>query len=220
MRQLEPLEPRSLVGAAELRLGALRQPGRSTRHGDRWPSTPADGRSRARTRGRPRAARSPTGGAGRRSPRPGRRAHRRRAPRRRRRAAASSVNLFRKSDTRPKQMLRRRIEQAEAPVDRGAHRSMALGRIPGACSERVEAGVEKPEQLRRRPRPEPRGSKLDRERDPVEPVADLGEERRAVRRPRRPRRSTLLASSSRAAAASSGRTSTTRSAESRGRSCS
>ena len=91
---------------------------------------------------------------------------------------------------------------------------MTLGRIPGTCSQRVEAGVEKLEQLRRRPRPEPRGSELDRERDPVEPVTDLGEQSASRASTSTPEAVTLLANSSRAAAASSGRTSTTRSAES------
>ena len=65
------------------------------------------------------------------------------------------------------------IEQPDAPVDRRAHRPVAHRRIPRAARERVETGVEQPQQLSGRERPKPRRGQLDRQRQPLEPVADL-----------------------------------------------
>ena len=59
-----------------------------------------------------------------------------------------------------------------APVDRGPQRALARGAVA-----RAGRGVERPEhrrdQLGGREHPDPRGGELDREREPVEPRADL-----------------------------------------------
>ena len=174
MGQLELFEPRSLVGAAQLRLGAIRQPGEvrgmqiMALDARRWqvpPVLPDDLEQNVTRRVALNDARRDQGVeriAARSLTADGRRGLRRECVPEERHAA--------------EQMLRRGVEQTEAPVDRGAHRSMTLGRIPGTCGQRVETGVEKLEQLRRGPRSEPRGSELDREWDPVEPVTDLGEQ--------------------------------------------
>ena len=98
---LEPLEPRSLIGAAQLRLGALCQLD-EVGSVQTMAFVACRRQLRARTRGRPRAVRIPMGSGGRRSPRQARRAHRRRRRSSPTAAAASSVNLLRKSASRPR----------------------------------------------------------------------------------------------------------------------
>ena len=71
------------------------------------------------------------------------------------------------------QPLFREIEQLDAPVDRRAHRPVAHRGVPRSSRERVEARVEQPEQLPGRQRPKPRRGQLDRQRQALEPVADL-----------------------------------------------
>ena len=71
-----------------------------------------------------------------------------------------------------------RPEQRVAPVDRRAQRLLARGQVARAAGEQVEALLEPGEQRLRREQLRARGRQLDRERQAVEPDADLGDRRR------------------------------------------
>ena len=72
------------------------------------------------------------------------------------------------------QVPRRRVEQVEAPVDRGEHRLLAPRRIARALRENREVGVKQPEQLGAGDRPEPGRGELDREWQAVQAPTQLG----------------------------------------------
>ena len=110
-----------------------------------------------------------------------------------------------------------RAEQVVAPVDRRAERLLAGGQVARAAGEEVEALLEPREQRLRREQLRARGRELDRERQPVEADADLGDRGRVrvregevgsrpgpVRRRARPRR-TARATRSSGRCAGSGR---------------
>ena len=64
-------------------------------------------------------------------------------------------------------------EQIQAPLDRRAEGLLALRHVVGAARQQVEA-PEPVEQSGRREHLRPRGGQLDRQREPVQPGADLG----------------------------------------------
>ncbi len=72
------------------------------------------------------------------------------------------------------QPLLRLGQQPVGPVDRGGEALVAGLRATGAAGEQVPV-VEAAGHLRRAHRPHPRGGQLDRERQAVEPAADLGD---------------------------------------------
>ena len=107
-----------------------------------------------------------------------------------------------------------------APVDRGAQRSLALGKVDRALHLEREALVERAQDLRRREDGEARGDELDREREAVEPAADLAHRRERVvpqdrRRARRRARRTASSHRRSTAARAGARARSTDEAESR-----
>ena len=64
-------------------------------------------------------------------------------------------------------------EQAVAPVDRCAQRLLAGGRVAWPCAESVERAVQARGDLCGREQPAARRRQLDRQREPVDPSADL-----------------------------------------------
>ncbi len=66
-------------------------------------------------------------------------------------------------------------EQAMAPVDRCPQRPLAGGRVAASLREQRETLAESLAELLGRQRPDSRGRKLDRERQAVEPLTDLGD---------------------------------------------
>src|SRR5207248_1993358 len=66
-----------------------------------------------------------------------------------------------------------RIEEVVAPLDRGAERLLALGRFARSAGEQRQPLLEPRQQLIRRQDADAGGGKLDRERQSVEPAADL-----------------------------------------------
>ncbi len=66
-----------------------------------------------------------------------------------------------------------RFEQVIAPADRGAQRLLALRRVAGAAAEQIEPAREPVEDVLRREDLDPRRRELDRQRESVEPAADL-----------------------------------------------
>ena len=73
-------------------------------------------------------------------------------------------------------------EQTVAPVERGAERLLALRQVAGAFGEQLERRCRAGEQSRPARAAGPGGGELDRERQPVEPAADLGHGARTIRR--------------------------------------
>ena len=67
------------------------------------------------------------------------------------------------------------VEQLVAPLDRAAERALALGQVSRAAGEEPQPLLEPLEDLRRRERLHARGGQLERERQVVEPPADLGD---------------------------------------------
>ena len=88
-------------------------------------------------------------------------------------SAASSVQPPSKRASRVKSVCSS-IEQTVAPVDRRAERLSALGLVAGAAGEQVEALLEPREERLRRQELRAGRRELDRQREPVEPHADLG----------------------------------------------
>ncbi len=72
------------------------------------------------------------------------------------------------------QLALRRVEQVEAPVERRPQRAVAGRRPPAGGAEQPEAVVEAHADLADRQAADQRGRQLDRQRDAVEPRADLG----------------------------------------------
>src|SRR5262249_58631559 len=70
------------------------------------------------------------------------------------------------------QSLRVRGEQPVAPIDSPAQRPLSLGRVLRTGRQQVEAATEAVEDLFRCERLHARGSELQRERKPVEPLCD------------------------------------------------
>ena len=66
-----------------------------------------------------------------------------------------------------------RVEQVVAPADRGAQRPLAVGRVARAGAEQVEPAPEAVEDLARGEDLDARRRELDRQRQAVEPAADL-----------------------------------------------
>ena len=71
-------------------------------------------------------------------------------------------------------------EQADAPVDRRTQCALAFGRVAGAADEQRERAVEAGDELGRGEEPDARGRELERQRQAVEPPADLADVRRAA----------------------------------------
>ena len=65
-----------------------------------------------------------------------------------------------------------RVEQVVAPLDRGAQRALALGRVARTTCQQRESRVEALEQELGSEEPRPRRRELDRERKPVQAAAD------------------------------------------------
>ena len=68
------------------------------------------------------------------------------------------------------------IEQLVAPGDRVAERPLAVGQVARSAAEDIEPAPEAVAQLGGREQAKPRGRELDRERQPVEPRADLADD--------------------------------------------
>ena len=77
----------------------------------------------------------------------------------------------------PEQALLLLVEQRVAPLDRRAQRLLPPRRVARARGEQVERMLEPLEQRLRSQEPEPRSGELERERQPVETPADLGDDR-------------------------------------------
>ena len=73
-----------------------------------------------------------------------------------------------------------RVEQVEAPVERRAQRLLALGPVARAAAEELEPLPEAREQRLRRQQLDAGRGELDRERQPVEPHAELRDRRRVL----------------------------------------
>ena len=71
-------------------------------------------------------------------------------------------------------------EQVEAPVDRGAKRALAVGGVSRSAHEHAERMIEASGEIRWRQQPNACGGELQRERQPVQPPADLGDVRGVV----------------------------------------
>ena len=72
------------------------------------------------------------------------------------------------------------FEQRVAPFDRRPEGLLALGHVAGRAAEELEAAAEPVAQRLRREQAEAGGRELDRERQAVEPAADLGDRRGVV----------------------------------------
>ncbi len=83
--------------------------------------------------------------------------------------------------------LRRWREEVVAPGDRRAHGPVACGRVPGSVGQEGQPRSQAGQQRRRWQHPGARRGQLDRQRQAVEPRADLGDDRfgRLVQRKRR-----------------------------------
>ena len=86
------------------------------------------------------------------------------------------------------------VEQLVAPGDRVAQRPLAVGQVARPAAEDIEPAPEAVAQLGRREQAKPRGRELDRERQPVEPRADLADDgsRLVVEAEARPRLAAAL----------------------------
>ena len=78
----------------------------------------------------------------------------------------------------PEQRPLRLGQQPVAPVDQAAQRLVPRERRPAAAGQQAEAVVEPRGDLLDGERPHARGGQLDRQRDAVQPLADLGHRRR------------------------------------------
>ena len=107
-------------------------------------------------------------------------------------SAASSVKPPTKTARRRKSDLLVARQQVVAPGDRVAHRPLALGRVAPAPGQQRQPPRQAGQQGRRREEGAPGGGQLDRQRQPVQPVADgrhrpgvlVREGERGVGRPR------------------------------------
>ena len=103
-------------------------------------------------------------------------------------SAASSVKPPAKTARRRKRACSSGVEQVVAPGDRVAHRPQAGRGVARAAGQQVEAaGQPRPAAPPARAIARPRRGQLDRQRQPVEPAADLGHRRRVRRRSGRSR---------------------------------
>ena len=71
--------------------------------------------------------------------------------------------------------LLRRTQELVAPLDRRPERLLARGQVAGAAAERLQAAGEPIPKRLRREEVQSGGGELDRERQPVEPAADVGD---------------------------------------------
>src|SRR5581483_10372271 len=78
------------------------------------------------------------------------------------------------------QLPRLRGEELVAPVERRLQRLLAEGQVTSAAREQLERALEPSCHRLRREELRARGRELEREREPVQPVADLGHGRRAL----------------------------------------
>src|SRR5207249_11738862 len=76
-----------------------------------------------------------------------------------------------------KEALLTRVQEIEAPIERGAHRLLPLGAVARPATKEVEPLAEAREQGLRRQQLDPCGGKLDRERQAVQPHAELCDRR-------------------------------------------
>ena len=67
-------------------------------------------------------------------------------------------------------------QQLIAPGDRVAQRPLPVGQVAGPAAEDIESATQAIAKLGGREQPKPRGRELDRERQPVEPRADLADD--------------------------------------------
>ncbi len=72
------------------------------------------------------------------------------------------------------------VEQVVAPGDRSAQRALPIGAIARPAGEEVEALLQARQHRLRGEELDPRGRELDRERQPVEAIADLRHRRRVL----------------------------------------
>jgi hypothetical protein len=80
-----------------------------------------------------------------------------------------------------------RRQQRPAPLERRRERALARGRVARAGAERVEAFAQPPGELGHRQHVDATGRQLDRERQPVQPAADLEQGRGVAFGQREPR---------------------------------
>ena len=71
------------------------------------------------------------------------------------------------------QALLHRRKQVVAPQQRVAQRALAGGYVARTAGQQLQPALQASEDLRGRERPDPRRGELDRERQPIEPRADL-----------------------------------------------
>ena len=90
-------------------------------------------------------------------------------------SAASSAKLPLKTARRPKSSCSRRVQQLVAPLDRRAQGLLPGGRVARARGQERQALVESSEELVRAEQRDACGGQLDRERQAVQPPADLAD---------------------------------------------
>ena len=95
--------------------------------------------------------------------------------------------------------------QVEAPVDRRRQRALAARKVAWADPNRVHAAAQPPREIGDREQRQPRCGQLDRERQPIETGADVGDRARLALEP-----SPARARSTRSEAAPSGDSGSTR----------
>ncbi len=182
-----------MISRPGLDVELLRDPGEVPRHGPGAPprARPPCRAARTRTRGSSRASRSaaprrsrPSGAAG--SSRPATRARRERRSRARRPGRRAPRRLRggirRRTRRAAKQRLLLAQQQVVAPLDRGAQRPLALVQILRAAGEEVQPLVEAAQERGRWKRAHAGRGELDRERQALEPDADLGDGGRVLAR--------------------------------------
>ena len=179
---LQAAEPVALLGAAQLRLGPVDERGEAAARGPcAWPRPrPPRRASPARTRGSSRASGSAAPGTTQRAL-----GERGEPVEHVVDAADGGGGLLGRARLEHGEPARERalvvVEQAPAPVDHRAQRAVARQRGAAAAGEQPEAVVEARGELLDGHRPQPRGGQLDRQRQAVEPPADLRDRRRRAR---------------------------------------
>ena len=73
-----------------------------------------------------------------------------------------------------------RVEHLPGPLERRAQRALALRQVARAAAQQLEPALEALEQRRQRQQPRAVGGQLDRQRQPVQARADLGDDRVVV----------------------------------------
>ena len=172
--QVRSKPARELRVVGRVRPARPRRDVRSLRRAGRWRTPGSSGASRraAHRLERPRGAagssrRARPGHRGRRPRR--RRSLRRRRPPPRSPMTSASANTASSSNRR----CSRGLEELVAPVDGRSQGLLALGEVARAAAQEAEPVVEPVAQDLRREQPEAGGGELDRQRQAVEPAADL-----------------------------------------------